>query len=77
MSNYPVDLTDKPEVHGFFDSESNTISYIVKDPASTSCAIIDSVLDIDYAAGRITRGKDDANPKSSSGRQFDRNVWWS
>jgi hypothetical protein len=26
----------------------------VKDPASHACAVIDSVMDIDYAAGRIT-----------------------
>jgi glyoxylase-like metal-dependent hydrolase (beta-lactamase superfamily II) len=43
-----------PTVKGFFDPASNTISYIVKDPASNACAIIDSVLDMDYAAGRIT-----------------------
>jgi len=41
-------------VQAFFDAATNTISYIVKDPASNSCAIIDSVMDIDYAAGRIT-----------------------
>jgi glyoxylase-like metal-dependent hydrolase (beta-lactamase superfamily II) len=50
----PVDLTVKPEVKGFFDPATNTISYVVKDPSSTSCAIVDSVMDIDYAAGRIT-----------------------
>ncbi|MCC0032589.1 MAG: MBL fold metallo-hydrolase [Brucellaceae bacterium] len=44
----------KPEVTAFFDAPTNTISYVVKDPASTSCAVIDSVMDIDYAAGRIT-----------------------
>jgi glyoxylase-like metal-dependent hydrolase (beta-lactamase superfamily II) len=44
----------KPEVEAFFDAATNTISYVVKDPASTACAIIDSVMDIDYAAGRIT-----------------------
>jgi glyoxylase-like metal-dependent hydrolase (beta-lactamase superfamily II) len=49
-----VDLTVTPEVKGFFDPATNTISYVVKDPASDSCAIIDSVMDIDYAAGRIT-----------------------
>jgi glyoxylase-like metal-dependent hydrolase (beta-lactamase superfamily II) len=43
-----------PEVFAFFDPATHTISYIVKDPASTACAIIDSVMDIDYAAGRIT-----------------------
>jgi glyoxylase-like metal-dependent hydrolase (beta-lactamase superfamily II) len=44
----------KPEVEAFFDPATNTISYVVKDPASTACAVIDSVMDIDYAAGRIT-----------------------
>jgi glyoxylase-like metal-dependent hydrolase (beta-lactamase superfamily II) len=51
---YPVDMTVKPKVQAFFDEATNTISYIVKDPASMSCAIVDSVMDIDYAAGRIT-----------------------
>ncbi len=43
-----------PEVTAFFDAQTNTISYVVKDPASTACAVIDPVMDIDYAAGRIT-----------------------
>jgi len=46
--------TPTPEVTGFFDPATNTISYVVKDPASDACAIIDSVMDIDYAAGRIS-----------------------
>ena len=54
MTDYPVDLATKPDVQAFFDEQTNTISYIVKDPDSNSCAIIDSVMDIDYAAGRIT-----------------------
>ncbi|MGM0559702.1 MAG: MBL fold metallo-hydrolase [Pseudomonadota bacterium] len=54
MTHYPINLDVKPEVHAFFDDATNTISYIVKDPASSACAIIDSVMDIDYAAGRIT-----------------------
>jgi glyoxylase-like metal-dependent hydrolase (beta-lactamase superfamily II) len=49
-----VDLSVKPEVKGFFDPATNTISYVVKDPDSNACAIVDSVMDIDYAAGRIT-----------------------
>lgn len=48
------DLSVKPEVKGFFDPTTNTISYVVKDPGSNACAIVDSVMDIDYAAGRIT-----------------------
>lgn len=53
MTDYPVNMDVKPDVQGFFDSASNTISYIVTDPATKACAIIDSVLDLDYAAGRI------------------------
>ncbi len=51
---YPVNLDIKPDVQAFFDDATNTISYIVKDPSSNACAIVDSVMDIDYAAGRIT-----------------------
>ncbi|MCY4006546.1 MAG: MBL fold metallo-hydrolase [Rhodobacteraceae bacterium] len=47
-------LDQIPEVEGFFDKATNTISYIVTDPETRECAIIDSVMDIDYAAGRIT-----------------------
>ncbi len=41
-----------PDVTAFFDDATNTISFVVKDPAGTSCAIIDSVLDFDYSSGR-------------------------
>ncbi|WP_346893428.1 MBL fold metallo-hydrolase [uncultured Roseibium sp.] len=51
---YPVDMSVKPDVTAFFDPATNTISYVVKDPASNACAVVDSVMDIDYAAGRIT-----------------------
>jgi glyoxylase-like metal-dependent hydrolase (beta-lactamase superfamily II) len=53
MTFHP-DLSVRPDVQGFFDPATNTISYVVKDPASHACAIVDSVMDIDYAAGRIT-----------------------
>ncbi|WP_051644939.1 MBL fold metallo-hydrolase [Labrenzia sp. DG1229] len=53
-SNYPVDMAVKPDVKAFFDPATNTISYVVKDPTSNACAVIDSVMDIDYAAGRIS-----------------------
>lgn len=54
MSAYPIDISIEPVVEAFFDAATNTISYVVKDPSSSSCAVIDSVMDIDYAAGRIT-----------------------
>lgn len=54
MNNYPVNMQQNPTVEPFFDSASNTISYIVTDPTSKACAVIDSVLDFDYAAGRTS-----------------------
>ena len=45
-------MDQKPEVTGFFDEATNTISYCVKDPATNaSCALYDSVLDFDFASG--------------------------
>ena len=60
MIDYPVRMDIQPEVEGHFDAATNTISYIVKDPATKACAIVDSVMDIDYAAGRITYEHADA-----------------
>ena len=51
---FAPDPATRPEVTAFFDEATNTISYVVKDPNSKACAIVDSVMDIDYAAGRIT-----------------------
>ena len=51
---FSPDLSLKPGVVAFFDKATNTVSYVVSDPASSACAVIDSVMDIDYAAGRIT-----------------------
>ena len=42
-----------PEVTGYFDEDTNAVCYIVKDPASNACAIIDSVLDFEMASGVI------------------------
>ena len=42
-----------PEVYDFFDEKTNAASYIVKDPSSKKCAIIDSVLDFDVISGSI------------------------
>ncbi len=55
-----VDLGVRPKVTAFFDDATNTISYVVEDPVSKACAVVDSVMDIDYAAGRITYDHADA-----------------
>ena len=58
MNSKPVpfvaNLAVHPEVVPFFDPATNTISYVVRDPDSTACAVIDPVMDFDYAAGRIS-----------------------
>lgn len=51
---YPININVRPEVTGFYDPDTATISYVVKDPTSNACAIVDSVMDIDYAAGHIS-----------------------
>ncbi len=48
-----------PAVHAFFDEATNTITYLVRDPQGRACAVIDSVLDFDYASGHTdTRSAD-------------------
>ena len=48
-----------PLVHAFFDEATNTITYLVQEPEGRACAVIDSVLDFDYASGRTdTRSAD-------------------
>jgi glyoxylase-like metal-dependent hydrolase (beta-lactamase superfamily II) len=42
----------KPLVTPFFDEQTNTVSYLVQDPLSNSCTVIDSVLGFDLASGR-------------------------
>ncbi len=43
-----------PLVEAFFDEATNTVSYVVWEENSKLCAVIDSVLDIDYASGQIS-----------------------
>ncbi|MGR3723824.1 MBL fold metallo-hydrolase [Abyssibius alkaniclasticus] len=50
---------NSPRVQAFFDEATNTVSYVVMDPNSKACAIVDSVLDFDYASGHTdTRSAD-------------------
>ncbi|PAU64294.1 MBL fold metallo-hydrolase [Pseudomonas indica] len=44
----------QPHVEAFFDPHTFTYSYVVSDPATGRCAIVDSVLDYDPAAGRTS-----------------------
>lgn len=54
------DAAARPEVTGHFDETSSTITYLVADPASRRCAIIDPVLDFDARSGRTSGAGADA-----------------
>ena len=49
----------KPAVKAFYDNDTNTVTYVLKDPTSDTCAIIDPVLDYDAAAGRTSTASAD------------------
>ena len=48
-----------PAVKAFFDEATNTVTYVVHDPQSRVCAIIDPVLDFDQASGRTSTASSD------------------
>lgn len=50
----------RPQVQAFFDEATFTVSYVVRDPGTSACAIIDSVLDYDPASGRTSERSADA-----------------
>jgi glyoxylase-like metal-dependent hydrolase (beta-lactamase superfamily II) len=48
------------EIRGFFDEPSNTVSYLVWDPATKESAVIDPVLNFDQRSGNATVESADA-----------------
>ena len=52
-------MAAKPDVAGFFDEATNTVSYVVSDPDTRAAAIVDPVLDYDAASGRTGRASAD------------------
>lgn len=63
-----------PIVHPLFDSATWTLTYVVEDPATRACAIIDSVLDFDAASGRTHTASADKVIDLVRERQLD--VQW-
>lgn len=45
---------NRPDVDGFFDEATFTVSYVVSDPETRRCAIVDSVLDYNPNSGRTS-----------------------
>lgn len=46
-------MTANPMIEAFFDEPTNTISYLVADPATRTAAVVDPVLDFDLASGEV------------------------
>jgi glyoxylase-like metal-dependent hydrolase (beta-lactamase superfamily II) len=53
-------VVTSPRIQSFFDPATFTVSYVVADPATKACAVVDAVLDYDPVSGRTsTRAMDD------------------
>jgi len=52
--------TAKPEIQAFFDEPTNTVSYLVWDPATKEGAVVDPVLNFDHRSGEATVEQADA-----------------
>ena len=50
----------KPIIHAFFDEPTNTVSYLVADPATKQAAVVDPVLDYDHKSGKANVTSADA-----------------
>ena len=55
-----MSATAKPAIRAFFDEPTNTVSYLVWDPATMKAAVIDPVLDYDFRSGKATFASSDA-----------------
>ena len=57
-----------PEIKPYYDEDTNTVSYLVIDPETKATAVVDSVLNFDYAAGAISYEQADEIIKEIKGR---------
>jgi glyoxylase-like metal-dependent hydrolase (beta-lactamase superfamily II) len=67
-------MAERPTIHAFFDEPTNTVSYIVADPATGEAAVIDPVLDYDAASGEVDTRSVEAMLKAGSEASY-RIVW--
>ena len=51
MSTVTAPTSARPNVKGFYDPRTFSIQYVVSDPATKTCAVIDPVLDFDERSG--------------------------
>jgi len=53
-------MSTRADIDAFFDEATNTISYLVADPATHRAAVIDPVLDYDHRSGKASSRSADA-----------------
>ncbi len=67
-------MTQKPEVTGFYDQRTGSIQYVVADPGTKACVIIDPVLDYDEKSGATATIHADAILRFIAGKGY--HVAW-
>ena len=60
IADIDLSTVTKPTVKHFFDPRTWTLTYVVTDPSTRRCAIVDPVLDLDYPSGTLTTDSADA-----------------
>lgn len=60
----------KPEIQAFFDEPTNTVSYLVFDPATQRAAVVDPILDFDHRTGKASTKSADAILKAAEARSL-------
>ena len=68
-------MSGQPVIRAFFNVPTNTVSYLVADPATRKAVVIDPVLDYDEAAGEVDTRSVEAIVKAAEAASYD--VIWS
>lgn len=61
----------EPEVTGFFDPATSTVSYLVADPTGDRALVVDPVLDYDWKAGRVSTRSVEAIARAAAGKRVE------
>lgn len=67
-------MSSQPQIQAFFDEPTNTVSYLVSDPATGLAAVIDPVLDYDHPSGEVSTVSADAILDAA--REAGRTIAW-
>ena len=63
-------MSSAPDITAYFDEATNSVSYLVADPATGAAAVIDPVLDFDPASGVVSTASADRILAAATKRQM-------